>query len=459
MKKVCVIFDIGKTNKKCFVFDKQYRVVYQTARQFEEVKDEDGYPTDDLTAIVNWIKNTVATLLVSTDYKVVAVNFSAYGASLVHLDSNGNVLTPLYNYTKPLPANLLTTFYEKYGNQWKLAKETASPPSGMLNSGFQLYWLKKTQPELFSKIRWSLHFPQYLSYLFTGIPLSDFSSIGCHTSLWNYEKKDYHEWVYAEQIDRLLAPIVPTTSSIKVVYEGRTLKVGTGIHDSTAALFPYIQADRKPFLLVSTGTWSVSMNPFSSELLNEDDLQEGCLNYMRIDGKPVNAVRLFLGKEYQLQVEKLSQFFNKEKDLHKTITFDVATFQGLTNKAQHKFHFEYLQSNSDQPGTTNYEAFASFEQAYHQLMYELVALQCQAIQRATGNMTIRRIYIDGGFSDNDCFVKLLSLHFQQFQIRTTQSPIGSALGAAMVISGEKVGKRFLKQHYALKKHKSLILNE
>ena len=59
----------------------------------------------------------------------------------------------------------------------------------MLNSGLQLYWLKKTKPEVFKKIKYSLHLPQYLSYIFTGIPLSEYTSIGCHTALWDYEKK------------------------------------------------------------------------------------------------------------------------------------------------------------------------------------------------------------------------------------------------------------------------------
>ena len=65
--------------------------------------------------------------------------------------------------------------------------------------------------------------------------------------------------------------------------------------------------------------------------------------------------------------------------------------------------------------------------------------------------------MDGGFADNETFIKLLSYHFQDYKIRTTKSPLGSALGAAMAISENKIDRKFLKKHYAMKKHSPLIL--
>ena len=41
------------------------------------------------------------------------------------------------------------------------ARKTASPLLGSLNSGLQLYRLKKEQPEVFQKIHHALHLPQY----------------------------------------------------------------------------------------------------------------------------------------------------------------------------------------------------------------------------------------------------------------------------------------------------------
>ena len=451
MKEVSLIFDIGKTNKKCFLFDEDYQEVYKDYQIFSEIKDEDGHPADDLPAIEKWIKNSCKKLLHSKKYKISAINFSTYGATMVHLDKKGKPLTPLYNYTKSFPENILKPFYKKYGSELKIAGETASPVSGMLNAGLQLFWIKKTQPAIYKKIKWSLHFPQYLSCLFTGIPLSEFTSIGCHTSLWDYQKKDYHDWVYEEKINKKLPPIVPTATSINTEYIGKKIKVGVGIHDSSAALLPYLRADRKPFLLVSTGTWSISLNPFSRKILDGKDLKNDCLHYMRIEGQPVKAARLFLGKEYGVQVKKLELFFAKKDKAHQKIKFDKTIFRKLQFKFKNKFRFSHLHLPREQPEKTDYSQFKNFSEAVHQLMMELMELQAVAVKRAMGKTKIKKIYIDGGFADNDIFVKLMVHYFSDKKIRTTHSPLGSALGTAMVISDQEVSKGFLRKNYAMKK--------
>jgi sugar (pentulose or hexulose) kinase len=47
-QNVIAIFDIGKTNKKLFLFDEQYKLVYEQSQNFEETKDEDGFPCEDV---------------------------------------------------------------------------------------------------------------------------------------------------------------------------------------------------------------------------------------------------------------------------------------------------------------------------------------------------------------------------------------------------------------------------
>ncbi|MCB0640566.1 MAG: carbohydrate kinase, partial [Phaeodactylibacter sp.] len=369
----------------------------------------------------------------------------------VHLDVNGRVLSPLYNYLKPFPEDLLEQFYRDHGPAPLLARQTASPQLGMLNSGMQLYWLKYRRPEIFAKIRWSLHFPQYLSYLLTGVPLSEFTSIGCHTGLWDFYKNDYHQWVYAGGIDRILPPIVGTYTSINTRIGEQKLKVGVGIHDSSGALIPYLRADRKPFLLISTGTWSIALNPFSKALLTDAELAQDCLNFMRVSGMPTKAARLFLGNEYSRQLKLLQAHFGVAKDAQKAMLFNEPLYQTLRERGVPHFHFESIELPREQPDQNQLEGFRDFEEAYHQLLLELVDMQVAAAKRAIGHTAINKLYVDGGFANNDLFVKMLSLNFPNLKIRTTQSPLGSALGAAIVIAEEEIGKKFLKKHYALRK--------
>ncbi len=459
-QKVTAIFDIGKTNKKFFLFDKDYQEVYREYSRFDEITDEDGHPTEDLEALKKWLKSCFDRILKTGKYNVTAINFSTYGASFVHLDKNGKVLTPLYNYTKQISENIVKEFYQTYGSEQQIACETASPQNGMLNSGIQLYWIKKTKPDIFKQIKYSLHFPQYLSYLFTGIPLSEFTSIGCHTNLWNFKKNEYHQWVGKEGIDDKLPPIVSTKTSINMTYQQKKIKIGVGIHDSSSALLPYILSKKKPFLLLSTGTWSIALNPFNNEVLSEKDLSENCLNYMRIDGKRVKATRFFMGNEYRIQVEKLGEIYEKEYGYHRKIKFNKELYLKLMSTKKIYFKFEGITLKRKQITKTDLASFATFEEAFHQLMIELMELQVQTIKNAIGNnKKIKQIYIDGGFTDNDVFVKLMAHHFKNYKIRTSKSSLGTALGAAMVIADKKISSKFLKENYKLEKLPPLLLEE
>lgn len=455
MKKVIAVFDIGKTNKKFFLFDKSFKEVHKEYTSFDEIEDEDGHPTENLSELQEWLKTVFNRIIEGKEFDVEAINFSTYGASLVHIGENGKPLTPLYNYTKKLPDNIVNDFFQEYGPRETFLKTTGCGNLSMLNSGLQLYWIKKAKPKVYKKIKYSLHLPQYLSYIFTGIPLSEYTSIGCHTALWDYGKKDYHTWVYKEKIDEILPPIVSTETSINMNYNGKRIKIGVGIHDSSAALLPYLRSIKKKFILVSTGTWSIVFNPFTEKPISDKIKDKDTINYMRINGKPVKATRMFLGNEYKLQIAKLDKQFGVSDDYHRTVKFDYETYFEIIQDFKHCFKWESI-SDEKMPKKTQI-SYHKYEHAYHQLMIELVLLQIKCIKETLGNNSIARIYVDGGFSNNDIYIKLLSHHFRDKKLSTTNASLGSALGAAISISDNKLNSKFLKENYALKKHVPFIV--
>ena len=455
-KKVTAVFDIGKTNKKFFLFDKNFKEVHKEYISFDEIEDEDGHPTENLPALQKWLKEVFNRILNAEEFDIKAINFSTYGASFVHIDKEGNPLTPLYNYTKPLPENIVSSFFDTYGPKEEFLKNTGCADLSMLNSGLQLYWIKKAKPEIYKKIKYSLHLPQYLSYVFTGIPISEYTSIGCHTALWDYEKRDYHNWVYNEGIDEILPPIVSTETSVNMNYNGSRIKIGVGIHDSSAALLPYVRSLKKKFVLISTGTWSIAFNPFTQKPISEDITDKNTINYMRINGKPVKASRLFLGNEYKIQVKKLNEIFEVDDDYHRNVSFDYDTYFEIIQDFAPSFKWESIE-DEDMPNQTRL-SYHKYEHAYHQLMTELVLLQIKCIKKAIGDDTISRLYVDGGFSDNDLYIKLLSHYFRDKKLRTTDASLGSALGAAISISDTQLNSKFLKKNYALKKHVPFIVS-
>lgn len=428
------VFDIGKTNKKFVVFDEQFRKVHESYAQLSETTDEDGFPCDDLPALLLWMETQLAEAV--AQFPLRALNFSTYGASFVHLDAAGQPVAPLYNYLKPFPEALHQRFFAAYGPVADWCRETASPDLGMLNSGLQLYWLKQQHPQLHQRIRYSLHFPQFLSHYFTGKPISDYTSLGCHTGLWRPATGDYHPWVAAEGLRPRLAPPVSGDWLQAAEWQGHPLLVGPGIHDSSAALLPYLYSDSEPFLLLSTGTWSIALNPFSQEPLSEADLQADCLSFLRTDGKPVKAARLFLGHEFKEQVSSLHEHFGLPFGQHRALPLEAEVFSAVKGLPP-CFRFEAF-PQPDGPAETDYTPFSTFSQAYHRLCWELIQIQGQQIHRAIGRTPISKLYLDGGFVNNDVFTRMLASALRDLPLVISRAPLGSALGAALQV-GKSLG--------------------
>ena len=432
---VIAIFDVGKNNKKLFLFDEPYNILWEESKKFDETKDEDGFPCEDIAKLTDWVKETFNRIMSDERFDVKAVNFAAYGASFVYLDDKGEVIAPLYNYLKPYPKKLKDQFYETYGGESVVAKQTASPVLGNLNSGMQLYRIKYEKPELFKKIKYALHLPQYLSYILSSELNTDITSIGCHTNLWHFEKNNYHEWVKQEGILEKFAPLLPCTEVAALIQN--TIAVGAGLHDSSAALIPYLSAFREPFILLSTGTWCISLNPFNQSPLSDDELNQDCLCYLSYEGKPVKASRLFAGYEHEQQVKRLSEHFNKPLDYYATVSADVELLQKTKQRA--------VQSQkNEQSVTTGPSAFAKrdltdfkqYEEAYHQLIADLTLQQMHSTNLVLKGVPVKKIFVDGGFANNLIYLQLLALSFPEIEIYAASVAQASAMGAALAIHKE-----------------------
>jgi sugar (pentulose or hexulose) kinase len=411
---VIMIFDVGKTNKKIILYDKQYNVVYEVNKQLPEAKDEDDYSCEDVDALTGWIKKSYSSIATDERFEIKAINLSAYGASFVYLDENGKVFLPLYNYMKPYPSDLQNKFYDTYGGKSLVAKQTASPVLGSLNSGMQLYRLKYKRPEVFSKIKYALHLPQYLSYVLCHAANADITSIGCHTGLWDFEKNDYHEWVRLESIEEKFPPIKDPSSIAG--YTAAGTPVGVGLHDSSAALIPYLASFTEPFILLSTGTWSISLNPFNHSPLTDGELRQDCLCYLTYEGKPVKASRIFAGYEHDIESKKIAYHFNLPHDHYKNIKPDMGLIKKLKTSLK-----------------KDLKEFNSYNEAYHQLMINLVGRQVKSTNLVLKNTDVRKIFVDGGFSTNEIFMQLLANAYPGYSVYAASIPQASALGAALAI--------------------------
>ena len=433
------IFDIGKTNKKLFLFDEQYQIVWEKSEQFAEVPDEDGDLCEDLNQLTDWVTQSLADVVALPQFTVKAVNFSTYGASFVYIDRNGQPLGPLYNYLKTYPASLQRQFFERYGPNAELTRQTASPSLGSLNSGLQLYRIKYEQPELLANLAFALHLPQYLSYLISNWPVSDLTSIGCHTMLWDFDRQQYHQWVTDEQLDKHLAPIVPAESVRDVTVGGQSVQVGVGLHDSSSAMIPYLASFQEPFVLISTGTWCISMNPFNNTPLKAEELQYDCLSYMQYKGQPVKSARLFAGYEHEQHVKRLAEHFQVPIDHYKRVNYQPELIRQLQYQAgqvttsQDAKGDQLLSMKGSMFGQRNLADFATYDEAYHQLILDIVSQQLISTNLVLAGSPVTRLFVDGGFSKNPIYMNLLATAFPQIEVYAASVAQASALGAALAI--------------------------
>lgn len=367
--------------------------MYEQTTHLPETTDEDSAPCDDLFLLTNWVQQTVHTILQHPGFNIRAINATAYGASLVHLNAAGKPILPLYNYLKPFPEDCLQQFFKTYGNAAGLSLETASPVLGNLNSGLQLYRLKHLKPVEFQEIQYSLHLPQYIAFLLHGQYFNEITSMGCHTLLWHFQNQAFHHWATEAGFDRKFPPF-PESLAVSA----GAFVAGIGLHDSSAALLPYLASFSEPFVLISTGTWCISLNPFNQEPLTASELEQDCLCYLQSDGRPVKAARYFGGHEHELGVQAIAAEFNVPEDFYKLLDMD-------TPEAKR----------------------------YLGLMEQIVSQQVASTRLAIGASGVRRLFVDGGFSQNQVYMQQLARSFPEMEVYAAEVAQATALGAALAI--------------------------
>jgi hypothetical protein len=410
---VIAVFDIGKTNKKVFLWSTAFEIVFEKQQTFDEIVDEDGFACEDLAALQQWIVSTFSELCQMPEFELIGLNFSAYGASFVYVNGAGDPVAPLYNYLKPVS----TPFpYKDFGGENEFARKTASPILGNLNSGLQVY--ESTFRPFWSEVFKALHFPNYLASLFTGRLVSEITSIGCHTALWDFDAGQYHPWV--SKIEDKLAPI-STESSLEI--DG--IHYGLGLHDSSAALVPYLRSISDNFVLLSTGTWCIAMHPFNESPLHADELANDVLCYLQPNGKPVKASRLFGGHFHEEQVARMEKHFGGSfKDLK--FSDRVFSLSGANSSI-----FESAFASRD------LNDFPDLASAYDQFMVDLVGQQIFSLNLLLQDAPVKQLLVDGGFSKNEWYMRLLARAFPELEVYAAEVAQASALGAAlMVYEGE-----------------------
>jgi len=235
--------------------------------------------------------------------------------------------------------------------------------------------------------------------------------------------------VTEEQIGDKLPPIKNSGQVVNVGKEGKNMVAGTGLHDSSAALVPYQANFSEPFLLLSTGTWCISLNPFNQHPLTPAELAQDCLLFMDYKGNPVKASRLFTGRDHENGVKKIEGHFEKEALKYRALKFDAELF------AQLKIAYPAIFGNNFNDEFDNFDLnrLKTSEEAYYFLIFTLVKKQIASTRAVLDGTPVKRIFVDGGFSKNNIFMNLLARAFPHTEVFAASIAQATALGTALAI--------------------------
>ena len=192
---------------------------------------------------------------------------------------------------------------------------------------------------------------------------------------------------------------------------------------------------REPFVLLSTGTWSISLNPFNDSLLTNEELKQDCLIYLSYGGSSVKAARLFAGYEHEYQTKRLAAHYKVLPQYFNAVLYDASLCKQLRKNQleQTEIHTTDALTGQSFFGKRNLYDFETPEEAYHQLILDIMEQQVTSTKLVIRNAPVKKIFVDGGFSKNDVFMILLASAFPDIEVYSAQVAQASALGAAIAI--------------------------
>ena len=299
MNGCAAVLDIGKTNIKVLAFDRAGGVVAERSRANAPLLADARCPYLHLDTEGVWSFLLSALKEIAATVRIDVVSITTHGAAGVLVDDDGPALPPMDYEWVGLDAEA-----EVYAATRPPFAETWSPklPHG-LNLGRQLFHLFRRHPAESLRAKAFLTYPQYWAWRLSGVRASEATSLGCHTDLWRPREADFSSLVDQMGWRGLFPPLRRAWERLGTVKDEvaaatglpRDAQVLCGVHDSNAALVPYLAGRSDPFTVISTGTWVVIMAVGGQGAL---DPNADMLANVDVRGEPVPCARFMGGREF-----------------------------------------------------------------------------------------------------------------------------------------------------------------
>jgi sugar (pentulose or hexulose) kinase len=300
--RATLVLDVGKTLSKLSLWTSDGRLLERRTRPNPRSDRLDAAGIED------WIVTTLREL--ATLAHVGSVIPVSHGAAAAVI-RDGVLAQPPLDYESEIPEPVRRE-YDRLRDPFSTTGSPALPLG--LNLGAQLFYQESLNPAAFAGRALIMPWPQYWSWLLSGVAASEVTSLGCHTDLWNPLTGSHSGLSVSRGWAQHMAPLKSAGAilgPLRPQWASRTglpadTQIYCGIHDSNAALhaargFPEIAG--RAATILSTGTWFVAMrilNKGSQFDLASLPESRDCLVNVDALGSPVPSARFMGGREIEL---------------------------------------------------------------------------------------------------------------------------------------------------------------
>ena len=454
-----VVFDIGMTNKKVAVYDDSLRQLDAHYRNFEPLKIND-LPCHDLDGMEEWFIEEMKYF--GKKYPVKALSISAHGATFVCVDKNGKCALPCVLYTHEPGEDFHNRFYNRFGKAEELQARTGTPAfRAMINPAKNIFFVQEQFAKEFKNVTAVMTYNSYWCLRFTGKIGAETSYMGNHNYFWDQIDNKLSSVAHDLGIASLMPDKMNKSWDIMAVISAQLAEktglskdtiVTMGLHDSNSALLAHFaKKGEKGFILNSTGTWCVIMNPVEKYGFAPDELGKVVFFNISAFGTPIKTAIFLGGLEFETwsklicKKHRRNDFPPWNEDIYQSILQEKKIFL-LPELTPGSGQFPFSRARVTEEGKNYFfdaeelpPCFDDYEKAFAVLRLSLVLQTITALERA-GIKNGYEIYTEGGFRKDECYNRLLSSAFANNRVFITDIAEASALGAAMTAKMALSGK-------------------
>ncbi len=452
------------TNKKVAVYDDALNQIEAEYKNFPPVM-VDGLQTHDLAGMEAWFLERLASAAKRFPIKAIAV--TTHGATFACVGDDGKPCVPCVFYTEEPGDAFHERFYGLFGSPEDLQAKTGTPYfKAMINPAKGILFAKERFPAEFASTKLLLQYPQYWGYRLTGKAGAEGTYVGCHSYLWDWTESRWSDVAVKLGIaDKMPAELKNSWDILGTVSPEIAAKTGLskgvvvtmGIHDSNSSLLPHFaKKGEMGFILNSTGTWCVIMNPVREYGFKADELGKVVFFNQSAFKTPVKTAIFLGGMEFETWSKLLMDLngrtdfppFDKplydelleKKDLFvlPEIVAGSGQFPGSKPRVVEggkAYAFEDIRSGKSVP-----PSFRDYEKGIAALRTSLAIQTLVAFERAGMDGT-KEVFTEGGFRKNEAYNALLSAALPGNKVALTNIAEATAFGAAMTAKMALTGKK------------------